>query len=771
MQDTWNSQFDEQPVRITDYLRILYRGRWIIVFSFISVFAATAYFSFTTPPIYESSCKVIVVQSGGLERTLFSVSPFGQQMTRLNNQLQILKSRYLAIKVVDYLSNSTEYDSLLAANYNLSGEEAIPNKPGIGQIMRSMDVSIIRDTDIIQIKMKASSGWEAAYLANSVAEVYKELDQTTNRQEITQVVDFLDDQLEKIEKELKYSEEAFKEFQQESGSVSLTGDAALIVNQLVTFESAYREAQIEISTNSTRLAGLKSRLGELKQSLVADLADITHPKIIEYRSRIASIEANLATYKIQGVPDNFPQVEKEKKNLEGLKKSLADETKKLLLAKIPVGDPLQRNQGLVEAIITSEIEISAFGARAAALKTIVDDFDSKLEELPEKTLQLARLERSRRLNENIYLMMKEKYEETRITRAGQIGKIRMVDGAVPSGNPISPKTNRNLLLGALIGLGLGIGITFLIEYMDNSIRTIENVERLKLPLLGSIPEIKPELTNGKWKPLFIKQFQSKNDKKVEEGKIAERLITHLKPKSHISEAYRALRTQLQYSKTDDPARTILVSSPGPGEGKSTSVANLAIALAQMGSKVILVDTDLRRPVLHNLFNLSREVGLTNYLVGNEPLTSIVKVTEIENLHMITTGILPPNPSEMIGSKRMREFLQEIKQEFEYVLFDSPPMIAVTDALVLAPLVDGVVVVLRSGKTDRDAALRTFELLQNVRGRALGVLLNDVSASNMYGSYYYYYYYYYYYGDSGEKKSRKGGKHRRKHRKQSHKADV
>jgi len=771
LQDTWNSQFDEQPVRITDYLRILYRGRWIIVFSFISVFAATAYFSFTTPPTYESSYKVIVDQSGGLERTLFSVSPFSQQLTRLNNQLQILKSRHLAVKVVDYLSNSTEYDSLRSANYNLSEDEVIPNKPGIGRIMRSMAVSIIRDTDIIQIKMQASSGWEAAFLANSVVEVYKEIDQYTNRQEITQVVDFLDDQLEKIEKELKYSEEELKKFQKISGSVSLSGDAALIVSQLVEFESAYREAQIEISTNSKRLEGLKSRLGELKQSLEADLADLTHPKINEYRSRIASIEATLVTYKIQGVPDNLPQVQKEKKNLEGLKKSLADETKNLLLAKIPVDDPLMRNQRLVEAIITSEIEISVFEVRASALKRIVDDFDSKLEELPEKTLQLARLERSRRLNENIYLMMKEKYEESRITRAGQIGKIRMIDEAVPSGSPISPKTNRNLLLGALIGLGLGIGITFLIEYMDNSIRTVENVERLKLPLLGSIPQIQPELTNGKWKPHFIKQFQSKNGKKVEAGKIAERLITHLKPKSPISEAYRTLRTQLQYSKTDEPVRTILVSSPGPGEGKSTSVANLAIALAQMGSKVVLVDTDLRRPVLHNLFNLSREVGLTNYLVSNEPLASIIKATEIENLQMITTGILPPNPSEMVGSKRMREFLQEIKQEFDYILFDSPPMIAVTDALVLAPWVDGVVVVLRSGKTDQDAALRSFELLQNVNGRALGVLLNDVSAANMYGSYYYYYYYYYYYGESGDKKSRKSGKHRRKHRKHSQKTSV
>jgi tyrosine-protein kinase Etk/Wzc len=766
-ESSWNSQFEDQPVRINDYLRKVYRGRWIIIISFLIVFSATAYISYTTPPTFEASCLVIVDEEGGLDRALFGASSYGKQLTGLNNQLQILKSRQLAAKVVDNLLNSPQRDSLRLFHVEKPTEEIDYYDLGIERVLRSLAVSLVRDTDIIQIKMRAASAWEAAFLANSVARAYEELDQESSSKEITQVVEFLDDQLASKEKDLRASEEMLRRFRQTAGTFSLPGEAGLIVNQLVEFESDYQEAQTEIKTYETRLEFLKSQLGKLRETLESDLAEITQPLILELRNRIAQSEAVLATYKIQGLGVEYPQVKKEKDKLDGLKQALNDETKKILLQNMPVGDPLARNQEVLEGIIKMETEIGAYKARADALREIVLQYSLELEKLPDKTLQLARLERSRKLNENIYLMMKEKYEEARITRAGLVGKIGIVDEAIPPDFPISPKKRRNLIWGFVLGVGLGVGITFFREYMDNSVRTIEDVDRIKLPLLGSIPKIEPEEANGKWLPEFVSHFHSKNGNNWEAEDITNRLITHLRPKSPISEAYRGLRTQIQYSKTEEPARTILVSSPGPGEGKSTSVTNLAIALAQMGSKTALVDADLRRPVLHGLFGLKRETGLTNYMVGNATLSDIIKPTQVDNLYLITTGILPPNPSEMLGSARMQELVQKLKQEFDHVLLDSPPIIAVTDALVLAPWVDGIILVLRSGKTDRDAALRAFELVQNVNGRMLGTLLNDISSSSMYGSYYYYYYYHYSYSETGEKKKRKVNKrsrskhHRRK----------
>ncbi|RKY87049.1 hypothetical protein DRQ11_07160 [candidate division KSB1 bacterium] len=748
------SGLEENPVRLTDYLRILRRGKWIIILSFVAVVGSTAYFSFTTTPTYEAQCMVIVDSQSRVERTLFDVGPFSQQVTMINNQVQILKSRLLAEKVISSLLESGLQDSL--SLFRVENPEDLHvgyRRYFVRHLQEALSIEPVRDTDVIKIKVKAPSPQEAAFLANKVAEVYQNLDREFSRGEISQVVTFLRDQLQKKEESLRAAEEALRKFQQDEGIVALSQETQEMVKQLVEFESLYQEAVTDRKTYEKRLEYLKSQLGELRRTLETDLADISHPLILELRQKIAESEAKLVNFKAQGIPESYPDFKKENERLASLKRTLTEETKKVLLARYPVHDPLKPYQEILEKIITAETEVEALQAKEDALKKIVDQHLLKLDTLPEKSLKLARLERAKKLNENLYMMMKEKYEESRITRAGQIGKIRIVDPAVPPEFPISPKKKLNLILATLVGLGLGIGVVFFLEYLDNSVRTVEDVERLQLPLLGSIPDIEPEKQNGLWRAL-----PKKKGSEDEVGRLATRLVTHLKPKSPYSEAYRSLRTQIQYARSEKPVQTILVSSPGPGEGKSTSVTNLAITMAQMGSKTILVDSDLRRPVLHSLFDLKRDVGLSNYLVGRAEIEEVIRPTSVDNLYLISCGILPPNPSELLGSKRMQELIQQLKNEYDYVLFDSPPLIAVTDAVVMAPWVDGVVLVLRSGKTDRDAAVRAFELLRNVKANVLGTLLNDVLPSYMYGSYYYYYYYYYYSSEDGKTKKRKKKHH-------------
>ncbi len=748
------SGLEENPVRLTDYLRILRRGKWIIILSFVAVVGSTAYFSFTTTPTYEAQCMVIVDSQSRVERTLFDVGPFSQQVTMINNQVQILKSRLLAEKVISSLLESGLQDSLSLFRVENPEDLHVGYRRYFARhLQEALSIEPVRDTDVIKIKVKAPSPQEAAFLANKVAEVYQNLDREFSRGEISQVVTFLRDQLQKKEESLRAAEEALRKFQQDEGIVALSQETQEMVKQLVEFESLYQEAVTDRKTYEKRLEYLKSQLGELRRTLETDLADISHPLILELRQKIAESEAKLVNFKAQGIPESYPDFKKENERLASLKRTLTEETKKVLLARYPVHDPLKPYQEILEKIITAETEVEALQAKEDALKKIVDQHLLKLDTLPEKSLKLARLERAKKLNENLYMMMKEKYEESRITRAGQIGKIRIVDPAVPPEFPISPKKKLNLILATLVGLGLGIGVVFFLEYLDNSVRTVEDVERLQLPLLGSIPDIEPEKQNGLWRAL-----PKKKGSEDEVGRLATRLVTHLKPKSPYSEAYRSLRTQIQYARSEKPVQTILVSSPGPGEGKSTSVTNLAITMAQMGSKTILVDSDLRRPVLHSLFDLKRDVGLSNYLVGRAEIEEVIRPTSVDNLYLISCGILPPNPSELLGSKRMQELIQQLKNEYDYVLFDSPPLIAVTDAVVMAPWVDGVVLVLRSGKTDRDAAVRAFELLRNVKANVLGTLLNDVLPSYMYGSYYYYYYYYYYSSEDGKTKKRKKKHH-------------
>ena len=761
-----NHEFEEQQVRLSDYWRIIYRRKWIIILSFLVVVAATAYYTFTTPPTYEADCSVMVDQTGGMTQSLFDISPFGgKQLTMMNNQVQILKSNRLAREVVSNLLKANYKDSLRL--FSVEGESDKPInylQLGTARLQANLTVDPIRDTDIIKIRVKAGSAYEASFLSNRVAQTFQNLDREFSRGEISQVVSFLDIQLKKKAKDLRESEEALREFQQAKGVFALPEETQELVTQLVDFESQLATAQTDLDANSKRLEYLKSQMGRMKGKLETSLSNISTPLITELKQKIAENEASLTAFQLQAGRNQFQydQIEETKKSLAVLKKRLKAEISRLLANNTPLNDSLEPYWDVVQKVVDLRTENLALKAKINALSNFVKKYSRKMDTLPDKSLQLARLERAKKLNENIYLMMKQKYEESRITKAGQIGKIRIIDQALPPQFPVSPKKKMNLLLAVLIGLGMGVGIAFFLEYIDNSIKTIEDVEQLRLPLLAAIPEIEPEKQNGNFFSLPGKGKRHHHNVIDDSNEIAERLVTHLRPKSPIAEAYRSLRTQIQYAKSESPIHSILVSSPGPGEGKSTSVTNLAITIAQMGTKTILVDSDLRRPVIHSLFGVRKDVGLTNYLVGNAALEDVIRSTAVDNLYLMTSGVLPPNPAELVGSKRMKALVELLSKQFDYVLFDSPPIIAVTDAIVMAPMVDAVVLVVRSQLTDKNATKRAFELLNNVNAYMPGVLLNDVSSAYIYGSYYYYYYYYYYYGEESGQSKKKHKKSSKKH---------
>ena len=282
--------------------------------------------------------------------------------------------------------------------------------------------------------------------------------------------------------------------------------------------------------------------------------------------------------------------------------------------------------------------------------------------------------------------------------------------------PISSRKRLNILLAAVVGIMLGGGFAFLIEYLDDTIKSPEDiVQTLGLSPLGTISRI-----NGK----------SHQD----------RLITVAYPRSPISEAYRILRTNIQFSAVDRPLETLLVSSPNPIEGKSITLANLGVVMAQAGLSVVLVDSDLRRPMLHKVFGLSNKEGLTTTLLDGEPyLDSRLQATQVENLRVLTSGPLPPNPSELLGSQKMKSLIENLKEKADIVLFDSPPILAVTDAAVLARQVDGVLLVADAGHTRRELARQAKEDLLKVGANILGVVLNRLSPRELGYCHYYYYY--------------------------------
>ncbi len=745
-----------RPVTIHDYLAILYRGRWIIVSTFVVMMSAIVYYTLTVAPSYQASTTIMIDEKQGVGQALFPLSSLSGQQTLINNQVEILKSRSLAQAVIDRLLQSPYRDSL----HVLDGLHVDRTMQDVVKAFRqNVDVMPIRNTDLIAIKVVAASPFEAEYLTRSVAQAFQEKDQAFSRGEISQVVDFLAEQLKRKESELKASEDALKQFLEKEKIASLNDEATQVVEQSAVFESLYKEALIDQQVTQKRLDFLKSQLGRSKETLEAEIARVSSPLVLNLRQEMAEIERTIAVFLSQGVGENDPQVKRERQKLDAIKNRLTEETRKLIVDGLPADDPLAHAQDLVLQVIEAETEMAAISARAEGLKRVVDSYTTKLESLPDKHVQLARLERSRKVDENLYMMMREKFEESRITKAGQIGKVRIVDEPVRPRKPISPKVRLNIIFGAILSLGLGIGITFLREYMDTSVRRVEDIETLGLTVLAAIPEINTDDMSSK-----TERDNGKQNGELQEAR--KRLVTHFKPKSPISESYRTLRTNLKFSDRDRNLHCMLITSSGPGEGKSTTTANLAIAMSLQGTRTIIVDADLRRPVGHRIFNVEKNRGLTNVLVGNLKLEDAVQPTAIQNLDILTSGILPPNPAELLGSERMRQLLEMLKSKYDTVLLDTPPLIAVTDAAVLSKEVDGVLLVVSSGRTHRAALSRGSDLLRNVNANILGVVLNGVSRENTYGSYYYYYHnYYYYYSDAGDKtkkktsrRSRRNGKH-------------
>ncbi len=361
-----------------------------------------------------------------------------------------------------------------------------------------------------------------------------------------------------------------------------------------------------------------------------------------------------------------------------------------------------------------------------SLKAQESALQKTLGNIPQEELNFMRLDRQRRANEKIYEELNKNYKEAQILEAVDSENISVYDRAIPPTSPISADKRKKMAAGLLFGLFFGIGSALLWEVADKSIRSRDDIKRfLKLPILGVIPKVK------------FDAFEMQDSEKAKS--ISSQIVTHDYSPTPVGEAYRSLRTSILFSKMFGPVKSLVVSSVAPGEGKSFTAANLAITLAQQKSKALLIDADFRRGVLHNSFNCPKKPGLTNYLTGVASLDTVLNETYIPNLSLITCGSMIPNPSELLGSEKMQKFIQGITHRFDFVIFDTPPLLAASDAVILGTLVDGVGLVVRAGMTKRDDVQRKMELFQNVHAKVIGVILNCAGVEVAHEGYSYYAY--------------------------------
>lgn len=490
--------------------------------------------------------------------------------------------------------------------------------------------------------------------------------------------------------------------------------------------------------------------------------DLANTVAVVYKNANLKDRNKQATQERQFIEDQLATIQDKLKDLEDKLKQYGQGADQ-----IKISEPIE--QKLVELQFKLSELLQKYTDKhpqVVQLKEQIKGMEAQVHGLSDQQLEYSRLNREAEVNKKLYATLKEKLEEARISEAQKVSAVSLVNPAVLPTSPISGDNNLKIVMGAFLGLLLGIAFAFIFETLDTSIGTIEDVENvIKLPVLGVVPPIESELKSQKGLLERFKDRLNPKDKTDAEERFVH-LFSHFQPQSPTTEAYRNIHTNL---KLGPSKKTILITSSGPREGKSSVACNLAIVMAQIGLKTVLVSADLRRPILGKVFGLKREPGLnevmmgtvtldvalnniTDILLGDIGLEDIRKTPGIENIWILPAGHLPANPVEILESKVLLDTIAQLKSRFDVVIFDAPPVLPVTDASLLAPKMDTVVLVYEIGRTSREGLMRAKVQLEAVGANISGVVLNHTQAQTEGISPYPYYHKYKYYGKEEGKKS-------------------
>ena len=550
-----------------------------------------------------------------------------------------------------------------------------------------------------------------------------------------QATTFLSEQIKSLQSEIEQKGKQLQGFEAEANIVALSDTETTVIDRLGQLNKALTEAQIDRLQKEANWNGLKNVSPDYVPEAINNLL------IQRLREEYVRLKREFQTLEERYQPD-YPELQRTKVEMESARKSLDDETQNLVKgAYSEYQTALNKERSLETEFNQQKNEAFKMNSSAVLYNGLKVEIQNK------KTLLDSLLRRE-----------SETGVEARL-KGLRTSNIRVVDRARVPVRPSSPNKKRNLILALLLGLGGGVGLAFLFDLLDNSVKTSEDVERYAgLPTLGVVPKFSLEGTNkaysyarrlkGRTEPPQLEvgegaaaasgasesgPFVAAVEKADHPGSIE--LVPHYFPNSRLAESYRSIRTALLLSSADNPVKTVAVTSAMPGEGKTITTANLAVTLAQSGKTVIVVDADLRRPRQHRVFKVKNTFGLTTYLTDSIEIKNVVKSTEIANLFLINAGPIPPNPAELLGSDKMTRFIRMMSDESDFVIFDLPPMLEISDALVLGAKVDGMVLVVWGDKTSREALKKAREKLDLLKVRTLGVIINNVTVPS-HGAYYY-----------------------------------
>ena len=721
----------------------VWNQRMLALLCIIGVLAPIIYYNYTADPTYSASTSIIFQETTHPIKTFDVTEALFSKRSFITNKIEEIKSRSLAENVIAELPDSIR--ALYSGSYLRVVKE----------IRGSISASPVRDADVINIGVSSTSPVAAMMIANTITKVLKESSMEVKRTEISNVRQYIEDQVVVVKQKLEMAEENLKVYKEKEKVTVLDQESYEILRRVTEAEVLYNRALSEAGSIGEQLRYIEGEITKQRSDVISSVTQITSPYINRLKSNLMELELQLTDLELKNYDESHPKVQELSKNIQETKDNLTSEVLKIAEGENLI-DPVSQIRTYLGKQISLRVELVTYQTKAQDLKKIIEEYNSDLSNLPEKELNVARLERDRTVNNEIYMMLLKKMEEARIMEEGRIGNIRVIDKAILPRIPIAPRKAMNIIIGLIVGIVLGVGMAVFLESMDVSLKSIDDIEnKTGLPVLAAIPLMdakggrygrysrygKSGYGYGRSSSKSSEVTTIIGETKTKEAlKIAEHLVTHTSPKSAISETYRSLRTSLQFADVDKPVKSVIITSANPGEGKSTTVANLAIATAQMNLKTLLVDSDLRKPVLHSLFGYDKKPGLID-VINNGTLTDeFLHKTNIDNLWLLTCGSVPPNPSELLGSQEMRELQQQFLSQFDYILYDTPPIVAVTDAVVLSRIVDSLALVVNFGETTAQSVLHTINILRQVNTKISGVILNNVDIQSRYGSHDYNHYY-------------------------------
>jgi tyrosine-protein kinase Etk/Wzc len=617
------------------------------------------------------------------------------------------------------------------------------------KIHKSILSSPVRNSNVVRLAVRLPEARLAAVVANTAARVFQERNDRIKREGAGGVRRFIEEQLVRTRTQLDAAEEGLRSYKQANRITAFDSEAQEVLRRTTEAEVLYNEARADRGAAQEKLAAIEKTLARHKRELVPSVTAASSPTVLRLRERLGELQSQYVELKLQGYPPTHPKMTQLDQAMEETKKSLTDEATKLASGSA-LADPIAQMQQYATEAAALQIDIESSKAQETALRHVIDDYDTQLGRLPEKEFQLARLTRERDVSHKIYTMLLEKLEETRIAEAEKLPSIRILDRALVPKDPVRPRKKLNLALGGLLGMLLGAGVALGLEFLRGGVESESELEaRTGWPVLGSIPRIDRVSSRA------LAQLSGPEDS-PENRKLRRGLITRIEPDSAAAEAYRLLRTGLQFRGTNGAWRTLLVTSVGPGEGKSTTVANLAIALATSGKRVVVVDGEVRRPVQHALFAVPRAPGLTDVLgamegaarrdgdtsgwaASNGDLAGVLRPTGIDRLHVLPTGSPISDRADRLANALplIGTLLSHLNSRHDFVVVDAPPLLLVHDATLLARVADGVLFVVSSPRADAELLMRARRVLEGAGAHVLGAVLNHADPARIhgYGRYY------------------------------------